>query len=186
MIGVWRKPMRIRQGILAFILIFMSDFVGRSGIANAEITEPQTPFSMLCVPDKATGFNQINGEWDQVKVEPTAYTLIKLSSDHPDCKSAALAEMFSQPIKAGRSIGCYRFKEVGQEGSAQSCSEEWEAKDGGYVLWATFCDGLQSVRATVDGPYVRWNANFIEDTDSDKDLYPLFLEVGRCRLLSNP
>jgi hypothetical protein len=56
-----------------------------SGQSWAEITDSQKPFSMLCVAEKAIGFDWQNNDWVQSNYKQNTYVLTKLDGQDKRC-----------------------------------------------------------------------------------------------------
>jgi hypothetical protein len=165
-----------------------------SGAACAEITDSQTPFSMLCVAEQATGFNWKNDNWVRSNYNPENYIINKLNGRDRRCTEDERGE-FSRPVvrdesgKDAGSAGCYVLRQMGKKGSswepADRCEENWTDRNGQLVLTAIFCKGLWvDYKAHIDGAFILTRTYGVLMSGEQKD--SVTLEIGKCSLVENP
>ena len=66
------------------LALFLCAVCAASESFAAEITDTQTKFSMLCVAEKATGFDWQGNEWVQKNYLTYSYILTKVEPAKPD------------------------------------------------------------------------------------------------------
>jgi hypothetical protein len=164
--------------------------------AYAEITNSQTPFSMLCVAEQATGFNWKNDEWVRSSYKPETYIISKLNAKDQRCWFVGGEHGdFSRPIvrdksgKRGGSKGCYVIRQMGKKAStwepADRCEESWAGNNGNLVLATIFCEGtFVDYKTHIDGAFIltRTYGALLKGEEKDS----VTLEIGKCSLVENP
>lgn len=145
--------------------------------------------SLLCLEEKATGFNWRNGEWVQVEFLLDKYVISKKNEGHPSygaCAERIIANDGSfdlAPLGTDYTAryGCYEVKKLGEEALfLNDCVETFNRA--GDKLLAVTCDGETSYRAIVDGEFFHKRTyaggSLLWRGMSQKD--SLVMSIGKC------
>jgi hypothetical protein len=189
--------MKIRLVIATLVLASAS-----IGVSLAQTDERLLLFpansSVLCIEERATGFNWRNKAWTQANYRPdTKFVIRKLDPEtYKDiatrtatgsgvlfCKDPMI---FPTPYDLPKNrkfsgyIGaCYEIKDMGSEAHAfsrRTCSEYW---DEGRITQISCNDHNPQAYFHPDGAYIRYPWHTDIDKDADKK-DSLILSVGSC------
>ena len=101
--------------------------VATSESRAAQITDPQSKFSLLCVAEQGTGFNWQNSDWVQSRYRSNSYILTKVEpfcfKVEQHCSSDSQSISDSDVWGRGESHGCYELREIGQKHGRHRCRE---------------------------------------------------------------
>ena len=161
---------------------------------RAEITESQKPFSMICVADKATGFNWKNDDWIYATFKPETYIIRKLDGRNESCSIVEQERgEFTRPIvmsepKWGSAKRCYLRSAMGRKDPlpiADRCEELWGDSNGKLVLQTIFCQGTSSkYNVQIDGAFVLTTTYGALMKDQPRD--SVILELEKCSVINAP
>ena len=181
------------KSALAFSLLL----AGTNSVAEEE------EYKALCIEEKSTGFNWINGGWKQVNFENEKYIVTKLkiytdkSKNPTGCKHIAPKSINPDPLARifsglkGESGECINIRDFGEEYSEvfnRTC-EEHQVKDdssrNGYLTIAIDCKAFgQNFIFDPDGKFHRTKIHTNLSTDPINDYKDsLVISVGTCTKL---
>ncbi len=168
----------------------------------AQITDPKTTFTVMCVTEKSTGFKWRNGDWEYARFETGRRIVIEKLEPEPvadptnpprsgSCKESMESEQKEarHVERSGRAYGCYNVRDGGDEFSpfdSQVCEERWRRRDRqGVLLRATTCDDpFGRIVFATDGWFHRGIVHpMIAKYPKDGRKDALVLEVGKCAVL---
>lgn len=151
-----------------------------------EINDPKKLFSLLCVETGSTGFNWVDGNWQQTNFNLQNYVLRKVESTNAFLCERATGEIHpSQRKEFGHAQGCYVFAEVGDTALPDACTENWYLGDGSKNanLVSVVCDGFMDVSVRLSGVFVVTRTYSYSDTDV-RYRDSLALSVGKCSFVN--
>jgi hypothetical protein len=193
----FKRVVAIITALIVFVnlLLFVS-------VANAEITDTNEKFTLLCKVEKSTGFNWKKGDWYQTNFKAGEMYIIKkhdkpLSIDSPDyvyesgVKNSSCR--YGQEKDGYSNIdGCYSIKEIGEKSKPYTiCREYWPK---GKQLKKISCNFLGSEWDISPNEWFH-RTTVLADLDSEPQGYTdrsgvvlippgqkdsLVLSVGRC------
>lgn len=192
----------MKKLLIIFIILFSYSSV------NAEITDMNENFSLLCETEQSTGFRWIDNDWTKTNWKLQRYIITKQdyepSSDmdkaeHIMCTQNKIGDYYDKRSDILFRDSCYLIKKFGDKTDVlnyKTCMEEWG--DSPFTLNKVTCSlgssksGVDGVVFTPDGWFTKYRiaqqvSNIPKPISVNGEVIieagrkdDMFIEVGRC------
>jgi len=151
------------------------------------ISEPSLlpdEYTILCVPEKATGFNWENGDWVATHFKLIKRLVVKSPKNYCLSWGEMTTDSFSEDVYMDVCLNVREFGQTYKRTASRICAEHYIKKSG---IWETsiYCSDSPRITLKPDGQY-HFSQITDDVSDNPKDDYKasMVVEVGKCSMIA--